>query len=114
PGPTASPARRRRTGRCSRAERRSSARSEGGGGLMTQHIGIVACMAEGPSLCYRTICAEGARLLGPRAHPEVSLPAYSLARYETFLKRGDMAGVAELMLSSANKLAGAGADFLIC
>jgi aspartate racemase len=81
---------------------------------MTQHIGIVACMAEGPSLCYRTICAEGARLLGPRAHPEVSLHAYSLAQYETFLKRGDLAGVADLMLSSANKLAGAGADFVIC
>jgi aspartate racemase len=28
--------------------------------------------------------------------------------------RGDWAGVGELMLSSANKLAGAGADFLIC
>ena len=64
---------------------------------MTQHIGIIACMAEGPSLCYRTICAEGARLLGPRAHPEVSLHAYSLAQYETFLKRGDMEGVAELV-----------------
>lgn len=30
---------------------------------MPQHIGIVACSAEGASLCYRTICAEGARLL---------------------------------------------------
>jgi aspartate racemase len=24
------------------------------------HIGIVACSAEGASLCYRTICIEGA------------------------------------------------------
>ena len=31
---------------------------------MTQHIGIVACSAEGASLCYRTICTEGAQLLG--------------------------------------------------
>ena len=27
---------------------------------MTQHIGIVACSAEGAALCYRTICVEGA------------------------------------------------------
>ncbi|MDU1671421.1 MAG: aspartate racemase, partial [Bradyrhizobium sp.] len=30
------------------------------------------------------------------------------------LDRGDLAGVAELMLVSARKLAAAGADFLIC
>jgi aspartate/glutamate racemase len=28
------------------------------------HIGIVACSAEGAALCYRTICAEGAAVLG--------------------------------------------------
>ena len=38
-----------------------------------QHIGIVACSAEGASLCYRTICSEGAALLGAHAHPEVSI-----------------------------------------
>jgi hypothetical protein len=27
------------------------------------HIGIVAVSADGAALCYRTICAEGARLL---------------------------------------------------
>ena len=42
---------------------------------MTQHIGIAACSAEGASLCYRTICREGASLLGPHAHPEVSMHA---------------------------------------
>ena len=31
---------------------------------MTQHIGIVACSAEGAALCYRTIALEGAHLLG--------------------------------------------------
>lgn len=31
---------------------------------MPQHIGIVGCSAEGAALCYRTICAEGAQLLG--------------------------------------------------
>ncbi|MCP4330231.1 MAG: amino acid racemase [Alphaproteobacteria bacterium] len=81
---------------------------------MTQHIGIVACSAEGASLCYRTICVEGADLLGPRAHPEVSMHTPSLADYVTCLDRGDMAGVGELMLASADKLARIGADFLIC
>ena len=81
---------------------------------MPHHIGIVACSAEGPSLCYRTICAEAADLLGPHAHPEISIHAYSLAEYLTHINRGDLQGVAELMLASANKLAKAGADFLIC
>ena len=81
---------------------------------MPLHIGIVACSAEGASLCYRTICAEGERLLGPLAHPEVSMHAHSLADYVVCLERGDMSGVAELMLSSARKLAAAGAHFLIC
>ena len=81
---------------------------------MIQHIGIVACSAEGAALCYKTICVEGAGLLGPHAHPEVSLHTHSLADYVTRLDRGDRAGVAELMLSSASKLARAGADFLIC
>ncbi|MFC3550884.1 aspartate/glutamate racemase family protein [Lysobacter cavernae] len=81
---------------------------------MPQHIGIVACSAEGAALCYRTICAEGAQQLGPHAHPEVSLHSHSLADYVACLERGDWAGVGELMLSSAEKLAKTGADFLIC
>lgn len=81
---------------------------------MTQHIGIVACSAEGAALCYRTLCAEGAALLGPHAHPEVSLHAPSLASYLDCLGHGDLDGVAALMLASAGKLARIGADFLIC
>lgn len=81
---------------------------------MPQHIGIVACSAEGAALCYRTICAEGAALLGPHAHPEVSMHTPSLADYVVCLDRGDLEGVGELMLASAEKLARIGADFLIC
>lgn len=80
---------------------------------MPQHIGIVGCSAEGAALCYRTICTEGAALLGPHAHPEVSMHTPSLALYMECLDRGDWAGVGELMLASANKLAAVGADFLI-
>lgn len=81
---------------------------------MTQHIGIVACSAEGASLCYRTICTEGAQLLGPHAHPEVSMHTPSLADYMERIYRDDWPGVGELMLASAEKLARIGADFLIC
>jgi aspartate racemase len=81
---------------------------------MTQHIGIVACSAEGAALCYRTICSEGSRLLGQHAHPEVSMHTPSMAEYVECLNRDDVQGVADLMLASAEKLARVGADFLIC
>ena len=81
---------------------------------MPQHIGIVACSAEGAALCYRTICLEGAELLGRHDHPEVSMHTHSLAKYMNCIYANDWPGVAELMISSAEKLAKAGADFLIC
>ena len=78
------------------------------------HIGIVACSAEGAALCYRTICAEAAALLGPHAHPEVSMHTPSLSRYMERIHAGDWHGVGDLMLESAGRLARIGADFLIC
>ena len=81
---------------------------------MPQHIGIVACSAEGAALCYRTICVEGAGLLGPHAHPEVTMHTPSLADYMQYIYHDDWQGVGELMLVSAKKLASVGAHFLIC
>lgn len=81
---------------------------------MPQHIGIVACSAEGASLCYQTICTEGAQLFGPHAHPEVSMHTPSLADTMECIYRSDWEGVGEIMLTSARKLASIGADFLIC
>src|ERR1700758_2242599 len=78
------------------------------------HIGIVACSTEGAALCYRTISLEGAQMIGKHDHPEVSLHSFSLAEYMKSIDTGDWAGVAELMLRSAEKLAKAGTDFLIC
>ena len=80
----------------------------------SQHIGIVACSAEGAALCYRTICLEGAAVMGKHSHPEVSLHGHCLAEYMRCIYANDWVGVAELMLSSSDKLARAGADFLIC
>jgi len=81
---------------------------------MPQHIGIVGASAEGAALCYRTICVEGADLLGTYAHPEVSMHTHSLADYMRCVYCGDWRGVGELMLSSAENLAKIDADFLIC
>ena len=78
------------------------------------HIGIVGCSAEGAALCYRTICEKGAQVMGPHAHPEITMHTHSLAAYVQCLDRRDIEGVAELMLDSARKLERAGADFLIC
>jgi aspartate racemase len=77
-------------------------------------IGIVACSAEGAALCYRTLVHEGEALLGPHAHPEIALHSISFADYVRCLDAGDWAGVGELMLASAHKLARMGCDFLIC
>jgi len=77
-------------------------------------IGIVACSAEGAALCYRTICSEGAELFGPHGHPEIAMHTHSLADYVACLERDDWQGVAALMLTSADKLAAIGAEFLIC
>jgi len=81
---------------------------------MTQHIGIVACSAEGAALCYRTICTEAPQRMGTYAHPDVTVHTPSLARYAACLDAGHWEGVAEIMLESAEVLARAGADFLIC
>jgi aspartate racemase len=81
---------------------------------MPQHIGVVGCSAEGAALCYRTICVEGAQLLGAHAHPEVSMHTPSFALYIQCLERDDWQGVGDLMLQSAAKLERSGADFLIC
>ncbi|WP_431095818.1 aspartate/glutamate racemase family protein [Polaromonas aquatica] len=81
---------------------------------MSQHIGIVGCSAEGAALCYQTICVEGAKALGPHAHPEVSMHTPSLSDYMACIYRNNWDGVGDIMLASAHKLAKAGADFLVC
>lgn len=81
---------------------------------MAKHIGIVACSAEGAALCYRTLCAEAPALMGEHMHPEVSMHTHPLAEYMVHIRSGNWAEVAELMLSSAEKLASIGAAFAVC
>ena len=81
---------------------------------MAKHIGIVGCSAEGAALCYRTICSEAPKVMGEHRHPEITMHTHPLADYMIPIRKGDWENVAAIMLSSANKLAGAGADFAIC
>ena len=79
-----------------------------------KHIGIVAVSAEGAALCYRTICLEGATLLGPHEHPEISLHTFSLRSYQRLIDEDRWDAVGEMMLESAARLVKAGAQLLIC
>ena len=80
----------------------------------TRHIGIVAVSAEGAALCYRTICTEGAAILGPHRHPQVSMHTYPLNEYMLHLDAGRWEDAGRLLLGSAQKLVDAGAAILIC
>jgi aspartate racemase len=81
---------------------------------MAKHIGIVACSAEGAALCYRTICGEAPREMGEHRHPEITMHTHPLSEYMLHIRSGNWDEVARLMLSSAHKVAKAGADFAIC
>ena len=81
---------------------------------VTKHIGIVACSAEGAALCYRTICTEAPHEMGEHMHPETSMHTHPLREYMIHIRKGEWEEVAKLMLSSARKLAGMGAELAIC
>ena len=78
------------------------------------HIGIVAGTAEGAALCYRTLCHEAERIMGPYAHPEITMHTFPLNTYLARIERDDWSGVAALMSRSAVQVAQAGADLIIC
>ena len=80
---------------------------------MSKHIGIVACSAEGASLCYRTICFEAKDVMGEHMHPEISMHTHPLGEYMIGIRSGNWRQVADLMLSSTQKLEKCGADFAI-
>ena len=81
---------------------------------MTKHIGIVAGSAEGAALCYRTICLEAADLMGEYNHPEITMNSVPLAEHIRYIRANDWHALAEVLITSANKLAMCGADFAIC
>jgi aspartate racemase len=81
---------------------------------MAKHIGIVASSYEGAALCYRTICSEAVRKLGDHTHPEITLHNFSLSDYMNRIWQDDWIGAGGLLLASAKKVAGAGAELVAC
>ena len=79
-----------------------------------RHVGVAAVSAEGAALCYRTICAESATILGPHDHPQVTMHTYPLAEYMVHVEAGRWQEAGSLLLSSADVLVRAGAMLLIC
>jgi aspartate racemase len=81
---------------------------------VSKHIGIVAGSAEGAALCYRTICVEAPRVQGAHNHPEITMNSMPFAEQKRHVRANDWAALAELLLTSARKVAVAGAEFAIC
>lgn len=52
--------------------------------------------------------------MGKQSHPEITMHTYPFREYMRHIEVGDWDSVAELMLSSTEKMARAGADFIIC
>jgi len=52
--------------------------------------------------------------MGRHTHPEITMHTFPLSEYMRYIEVGDWQGVANLMLSSVNKVAKVGADFAIC
>jgi len=74
---------------------------------MPRHIGIVACSPPGAALCYQLLSTAVAD------PPEISIHAHPFETYMHHIHAGDWDGVGALMLDSAHRLAGIGADCLI-
>jgi aspartate racemase len=61
----------------------------------------------------RTICLEGVDRLGPHNHAEISMHSHAFAEDVNCIGANNWAGVADLLFSSSQKPANAGADSLI-
>ena len=79
-----------------------------------KHIGILAHSFEGATLCYRTMCLEGAARLGPHRHPEITLTGVAMDHMLDAWDRGDLAMLRAMFMDDMAKLAAAGCDFFVC
>jgi len=83
-------------------------------GAMVRHAGILATTPEGAALCFRAFCQQGASVLGPHEHPDVTLDCIALARSLPAWERGDLTAVRTTLSVSVHRLARAGAGFFAC
>jgi len=79
-----------------------------------KHIGILAHSFEGATLCFRTACLEGVKLLGPHMHPEITMTCNAMALVLDAWDRGDNQKLRGFFMEDAKKLAAAACDFFIC
>jgi aspartate racemase len=79
-----------------------------------EHVGILAHSIEGAALCLRELAAEGARELGPHAHPDVTLDCIPLAESMPAWESDDYDAIRTILARSAERLAAAGASFFAC
>jgi aspartate racemase len=79
-----------------------------------KHIGILAHSFEGATLCYRTMCLEGVKRLGPHQHPEITLTGVAMHHMLDAWEQGDLAGLRTMFMKDVAKLAAAGTDFFVC
>src|SRR5215472_1929303 len=79
-----------------------------------KHLGILATTPEGAALCFRAFCQQGASVLGPHEHPDVTLDCIALARSLPVWERGDLDAVRTTLSVSVHRLARAGAGFFAC
>jgi len=79
-----------------------------------KHIGIVAVSPEGSALCYRLVARRAARVEDPARRPLVTLHNLPFSSFVLAYRAGDWERVGTMLTWSAETLAAAGADFLIC
>jgi aspartate racemase len=79
-----------------------------------KHIGILAHSFEGAALCYRTMCLEGVKRLGPHHHPEITMTGIAMAALLDAWEANDLPTIRAAFVGDAKKLAAAGADFFVC
>lgn len=79
-----------------------------------KHIGILSHSFEGATLCYRTMCLEGVKRLGPHQHPEITLTGVAMHHMLDAWERGDNPALRAMFMQDAKKLAAAGCDFFVC
>ena len=79
-----------------------------------KHIGILSHSFEGATLCYRTMCLEGVRRLGPHQHPEITLTGVAMHHMLDAWERGDNPALRAMFMEDTEKLATAGCDFFVC
>jgi aspartate racemase len=79
-----------------------------------KHIGVLAHSFEGAALCYRTMCLEGVRRLGPHRHPEITLTGIAMHHMLDAWERGNLAELRAMFMKDMAKLVAVGADFFVC